>query len=103
MGQRNFHNGEIVYDMQEKPDKLYFLMRGELCLETELDIEQKIEFPIGMDQWQHQIKQRKVLYKIRIIQERELFGHQEIIKFIRANDYAHSIKRECRVKATAES
>jgi len=42
MGQHSYHSGEIVYDLGDKPDKLFFLMRGELMLETEIDIEQKV-------------------------------------------------------------
>lgn len=37
-----------------------------------------------MDRWQQQIKTKKVLYEIRKIQEKELFGHQEVIALIKS-------------------
>lgn len=53
-----------------------------------------------MDRWQQQIKRRLVHFEIRTIKERELFGHQEVVKAIRNQI---SALRECRVKATQPS
>jgi CRP-like cAMP-binding protein len=46
LGQRSYREGEVIYDIDEKPDRIFFLMRGQLVVETELEIDQKNQFPI---------------------------------------------------------
>jgi hypothetical protein len=46
MTQQKYQAGDIIYDLNESPDKIFILLRGELTLETELEIEQTNQFPI---------------------------------------------------------
>ena len=46
MAQQKYQAGDVVYDLDETPDRIYILLRGELTLETEVEIEQVNQFPI---------------------------------------------------------
>jgi hypothetical protein len=46
MGQESYLEDEVVYQIGERPDKFYFLIKGELTLETEIEIEDVNQFPI---------------------------------------------------------
>lgn len=51
MAQQKYQAGDIIYDLNEAPDRIFILLRGELTLETELEIEQTNQFPIVSPFW----------------------------------------------------
>ena len=73
---------------------------------TEVVIEEKNKFPISYDQFEVTIIKRKVQYQLREIRPNEIFGHQELVDFIRWEESGESGQkptRKCKVYAKAAS
>ena len=81
--QQKYRVGERVYDIDASPDLFYILISGNMVMETEIFIDEKNRFPVGVDSWEVHTTRRKIKYEVKELELNEIFGHEELIEVVR--------------------
>ena len=73
----------------------YILRDGELSLETVIEYEQNVKYPIDAKCWEIKRTTKTMQYHIRHLAQGDYFGHEEIL--------AGHLKRQTRVKCLTQA
>ena len=81
--QQKYRVGDVIYDIDSSPDLFYILISGNMVMETEIRIDEKNRFPVGVDSWEVHTTKRKIKYEVKELELNEVFGHEELIEVVR--------------------
>lgn len=74
-----YKQGDVVYDVGHPAEVFYIVREGKLALETIIESEQNLKYPIDAKSWEV-IKTKKVMqYHLRDLNIGDYFGHEEIL------------------------
>ena len=81
--------GDVVYDIDEDPSTFYIVRKGQLTMETIIEIDSYFRYPIDSRKWEVRKTTRQIRYRLTDLKKGALFGHEEILQ---------GYKRRCRVR-----
>lgn len=67
---------EVLFEDSTRAEMLYFLVKGELRIEKEVDIKKEMFYPIEKQKWLANQTNQKVLFTIKEIKPFQLVGEQ---------------------------
>lgn len=71
--------GTKLYSIGDKPEYFYIVLKGALFMETIVDVQRQIRYPIGFHEWQTKTITKTIQYRVKVLDTGDMFGHQEII------------------------
>lgn len=81
---------QLVYDMGQPAEVVYFLREGTATMESILEYEKNIKYPIDAQKWEIKRTTKTLVYQVRKLKKGDYFGHEEVLSVIH--------KRQTRVK-----
>ncbi len=73
-----FDKGEIVYDIGDPSDRLYFVAKGEFANGVMFDLKNYNKYPTGMKEWELLVTTRRLLKTIETFKSGSVFGQLEL-------------------------
>ena len=81
---------QVVYKAGNVANVFYIVRAGTLHMESVIEIEDAVRYPIARNQWEYRKVIRKISYRVKELKRGDMFGHDEIFD-------------ECKRKATITS
>ena len=70
---------QLVYDMGQPAEVVYFLREGTATMESIVEYEKNIKFPIDAQKWEIKRTTKTLVYQIRKLNKGDYFGHEEVL------------------------
>ena len=81
--------GSVLYEIDDDPSTFYIVLKGQLTMETIIEIDSYFRYPIDSRKWEVRKTTRQIRYKLTNLRKGAFFGHEEILQ---------GFKRRCRVR-----
>ena len=79
MGESTFQTNDLVYNIGHPSQIFYIVSEGRLVLETIVEQETNMKFPIENNGWEVKRKTKTMQYHIIDLKKGDYFGHEEIL------------------------
>lgn len=80
VGTRIYMPGQTVYKVGDHAGCVYIVKSGTLSEECVIELYPSNRYPKGSHSWTRQYKKRKVIYKAKELNSKDVFGHHEMFK-----------------------
>jgi CRP-like cAMP-binding protein len=70
---------QVIYKAGDEANVFYIVRAGKLYMESVVEIENKIRYPIGHQQWEYKNTIKRISYRVKELVRGDMFGHEEIL------------------------
>ena len=68
----------MIYKAGDVANVFYIVRSGTLYMESVIEIENSVRYPIGPRKWEYKKITRKLSYRVKEFKVGDMFGHEEI-------------------------